>query len=47
MSDTIQIDRFKLQNSLDKLKSEKDRNILGQYSTPTPLSDIILTKAKE
>lgn len=47
MSDTIQIDRFELQNNLDKLKSEKDRNILGQYSTPTPLSDLILTKAKE
>ncbi len=36
--DTIEIQRKKLQDSLDAQKAPKDRNIMGQYSTPYPLA---------
>ena len=41
--DEIEIRRKALQDSLDAGKTQKERNILGQFSTPFPLaSDMML-----
>ena len=42
----IEIERQTLQTELDGRKSQKERNVLGQFSTPTPLAIDILRFAK-
>ncbi len=39
--------RALLQKTLDSLKTQKERNVLGQFSTPYRLANDILIKAKE
>jgi len=45
MIETIEQKRLKIQTSLDKGKTEKERNILGQFSTPPKLATSILKEA--
>ena len=33
--------RFRIQKELDSQKSQKERNVLGQFSTPYPLAEQI------
>jgi adenine-specific DNA-methyltransferase len=42
----IEDERLRLQEELDSQKSQKDRNRMGQFSTPTHLADEILGYAK-
>ncbi len=47
MMDTIEKKRMEIQQALDKGKTEEERNILGQFSTPPSLASSILQKAIE
>lgn len=38
----VEATRIKIQASLDSLKTQKERNVLGQFSTPKDLSDSII-----
>lgn len=43
----IENKRQELQSTLDSLKTQKERNVLGQFSTPYLLANEILIKAKQ
>jgi predicted RNA methylase len=45
MIENIELKRLEIQKSLDKGKTEKERNILGQFSTPPKLATSILKEA--
>jgi adenine-specific DNA-methyltransferase len=44
--ETVEIERLRIQNQLDGLKTQAERNKLGQFATPTVLATDILEYAK-
>jgi len=44
--ETVEIERLKIQNQLDSLKTQAERNRLGQFATPTALATDILEYAR-